>query len=355
LARHLTRRDALALALAGTATLAASATVPAQESTPAASPVATPTGPVGLQPDGTWVFTDDRGVTVTLDTAPQKLVIDVNVAAAFWDFGIRPHGVFGWLSTITDGKFPPAGGRIDPAQVENYGLGEGAIDLERLAAAAPDLIVTYTFAPDDPTNLWSVLPDDLERVEAIAPIIAFSGISSLSESIARLAGFAELLGADLATPEIQGTIQGIQAAEGRAAVLVQERPVFSALWIAPSEDSFYVANPTTARGVGYARDLGVRVPTLGVEDTAYWEELSYEQAMRYPTDILFVSTRNGPSAVDDLIALPTFAQHPAVLANQVYPWNQDVIASYQGQMAVLVEILTALETANPDTVTEDWA
>src|SRR4051812_42919727 len=51
------------------------------------------------QPDGSWVFTDDRGITVTLPGMPKRIIADVNVAAALWDFGVRPVGLFGWNIT----------------------------------------------------------------------------------------------------------------------------------------------------------------------------------------------------------------------------------------------------------------
>jgi iron complex transport system substrate-binding protein len=345
------RRDLIGLALAGSMSVALAGTATAQDATPGA----TPTGANGLQPDGTWAFTDDRGVTVTLPAMPTKLVLDANVSGGLWDFGVRPIGIFGWLSTPeADGTLPPAAGATDLALVENYGLGEGEIDFELLSVAAPDLIVTYTFAPDDPENLWSVLPDDLERIESIAPIIALSGVTSLPEGVARFAEFAAAVGADLNTPEIIGSQQGIGAAEDRAATLMSEKPGFSALWVAPSTDVFYVANPLQARGVIYARELGIKIPDLDVEPTEYWEELSYEQALKYPTDVLYVSTRNGEAALEQVTTHPTFSQHPAVVAGQVLPWNQDVVTSYPGQMAVLIEILTAMETFTDTVVEEDW-
>lgn len=121
----------------------------AQESTPAA--------------DGEWSFTDDKGVTVTLPSRPERLVIDVNAAAPLWDFGVRPVAIFGWLATAS-GDFGPAGGRIDPEQVEIIGEGEATIDVEALVGLQPDLVITLTFSPDDPTEYWSLAADALSTM-----------------------------------------------------------------------------------------------------------------------------------------------------------------------------------------------
>ncbi|MEJ7837692.1 MAG: hypothetical protein WKF81_02690 [Thermomicrobiales bacterium] len=307
---QINRRNVLGMALAGTATVALTAQSLAQGATPEASPASVN----GLQADGSWVFTDDRGITVTLPTMPTNLVIDTNVLGALWDFGIRPLGTFGWLSTLeTDGTFPAAAGATDPALVENFGLGDAQIDFERLSAAGPDLFVTYTFAPDDPENLWSVLPEDLERLEALAPIVALSAVTALPQGVARLAEFAEAIGADLSAPEIASSQQEIAAAEGRAATLLAEKPDFSALWVAPGTDVFYIANPVQARGVIYARSLGMLIPDLDVEPNVFWEELSYEQALKYPSDVLYVSTRNGEQAVEDLKCIQPSAS--------IRPWS----------------------------------
>ena len=98
---------------------------------------ATPASASGLQPDGTWVFTDDRGVTVTLPEMPQRLIADVNVAAALWDFGVRPVGIFGWNIT-GEKEFNKAGGNVDPSAVEFLNGPQTTLDPELAAVADPE-------------------------------------------------------------------------------------------------------------------------------------------------------------------------------------------------------------------------
>lgn len=52
---------------------------------------------------GEWSFTDDKGVTVTLPSRPERIVMDVNAAAPLWDFGIKPTALFGW-NVLADGS-----------------------------------------------------------------------------------------------------------------------------------------------------------------------------------------------------------------------------------------------------------
>ncbi len=44
---------------------------------------------------GPWTFTDDRGVEVTLESRPQRIVAYETAASALWHVGITPVGIFG--------------------------------------------------------------------------------------------------------------------------------------------------------------------------------------------------------------------------------------------------------------------
>ena len=85
--RSLNRRHFMAATLAGTAMTKLAQVSVAQNATP---------------DSGEWSFTDDKGITVTLPAAPERLVVDLNAAGPLWDFGIRPDALFGW-SVMADG------------------------------------------------------------------------------------------------------------------------------------------------------------------------------------------------------------------------------------------------------------
>ena len=333
--RH-TRRSLVGSSLGLGAVAAATRLGFAQESTPVTSPVAEGTGE--------WSFTDDKGVTVTLPSRPQRLVIDVNAAAPLWDFGVRPVAVFGWLATAS-GDFGEAGGNIDPEQVEIIGEGEATIDVEALVGLQPDLIVTLTFAPDDPLDYWSLAADGpLEQVQQVAPIIAISGVQRADLAAARFAELAAALGADLESAEVVADNGRWLAAEDALKTEIAAKPGISAIFAAASADIIYVANPAVAGDIQYFRELGLTIPDVEInpENGDYWEYVSTEEIGKYQTDTLFSSYRGLP--VDEFIAIPTVATLPAVAAGQVYIWNQDVIMSYRG-LAGIVEDLTEAITA----------
>jgi iron-desferrioxamine transport system substrate-binding protein len=75
------------------------------------------------------------------------------------------------------------------------------------------------------------------------------------------------------------------------------------------------------------------------------ETVNAEEAMKYPSDIFFNSTRAGSSTPKQLQASPLFGQHPAIKAGQIGAWNQDFILNYQGMKAALDTMMVTLSTA----------
>jgi iron complex transport system substrate-binding protein len=340
-AATITRRQLMGM---GAATLVA-LSLPKLAMAQATPGAATPEAASGLQPDGSWVFTDDRGITVTLPGMPERIIADVNVAAALWDFGVRPVGIFGWNIT-GDHEFNAAGGNVDPDAVEFLNGPATTIDVELAAAADPDLIVSLVYA--EQYGVWSIDQEVQSRVEEIAPIITISGIIRADEAMNRFAQLSQALGIDLNSPEIAAQKASYDAAEQRYTTLTTEKAGISAIFVWASESEIYVASPDAAGDVMLFRDLGLDVPTLPVPAGEYWEQLSAEQALKYPTDMLFYSLRgDGLISLEDFQAHPTMGQHPAVKAGQVYGWNQDYILSYPGLEASFTTTSDAIEASEP--------
>ena len=297
-------------------------------------------------PTGDWSFTDDKGVTVTLPVQPTRIVADVNAAAPLWDFGIRPVAVFGWNASET-GDFGPAGGNIDPNAVEVVGNPTETFQLEPAVAVRPDLIVTVTWAPDDPTEYWSIGTDILPQVLQIAPIIALSATGSADINTARFAELAKALGADLATPELIEAKARYEAVFSALPGIAATKSDLSILFMyAADEEKIYIANPSDWADLTLYQSLGLGLVQPDAAPGSYWEELSFEQAIKYPADILFNSTRPGTFNAEDLKAHSILGQHPAVKAGQVGGWNQDFIMSYQGMATALENIIGVITGAN---------
>lgn len=333
LTHTLSRRAAAAAAL----TLAGSATLPraigAQDSTPESTPV-----------DGEWSFTDDKGVTVTLPSRPENLVIDVNAAAPLWDFGIRPTALFGW-NVLADGSFGDAGGNIDPEGIAIVGDVNERIRLEDLVAQDPDLVITVAWDLEDLTAYWSINAELVDDVTAIAPIVAISTTGSADANTERFAELAALLGADLETEELAQARTDYDAAIQRLQDVAAAKSDLSVLFVAPTAETAWVANAPDWADLNLYQTLGVNIVKPDAEDGAFWEEISHEQALKYPADVMFVSTRAEALSPEEIKASPTWSLHPAVKADQVFGWNQDFIQSYQGMAEALNGVSDAIDAS----------
>lgn len=312
------------------------------------SPVAEAASPSA----GGWSFTDDKGVTIELAEPPKRILADVNIAAPLWDYGIVPVALFGWNASLdVEGKLSAAGGRIDPTLVEFAGDVNEPIRLEDAVAMEPDLILTITHVPDDPLEYWSIDPSVLPQVQAIAPVLALSGTGRSDISVERTAELAEALGADLSTPEVEAQKERYEAAIAAFSAAAAEQAELTSLFSSVKKDgAIVIANPPDWRDLAWYRALGLNIIDPDAEPLSYWEELSEENALKYPSDILWQSTRPLAMTAEELEADSVWQHHPAVSSGQIGGWNQDSISSYQG-MADALEAMTAV-LGSAKTVTE---
>src|SRR3569833_4104827 len=88
---------------------------------------------------GPLEFTDFRGQNASRDQRPSRVVAYVSSAAALWDYGVRPVGVFGPQKTADGGKEIQAG-NIDLNAVTSIGNAWDDFSMEKFAATKPDLV-----------------------------------------------------------------------------------------------------------------------------------------------------------------------------------------------------------------------
>jgi iron complex transport system substrate-binding protein len=93
------------------------------------------------------------------------------------------------------------------------------------------------------------------------------------------------------------------------------------------------------------RNHGMDIVVPDVNEAEYLQLLSWEEALLYPADIIFNTTRGDAYTADDLKAHETMSQHPAVKVGQIGVWNQDFIMSDSGLAETLNTILEKLKTA----------
>jgi iron complex transport system substrate-binding protein len=328
----MSRRQALA-GLGGLAALRpARGTALAQDATPEAG--------------GEWTFTDDAGKTVTLPQAPRRIVADLNAATALWDFGIKPEAVSGWTIS-TDAAW----GNVDRATPDiTANAGAPDPDVEKLLGLKPDLFVTVTWGPEEesgePPYAWSFTDDEsYQRVNEIVPVIGISAAGLADKNMARYAELAELLGADLDTPELQEAKATYDERVARFAEIAQEKADLTSLFASASGEAIYVANPADWADLAWYRSLGMNIIDPEAARWAYWEELSAEQAGKYQPDVFFESARDGSFTKEQLEEHPLYKTLPAIAAGQIGLWNQDFIQSYQGLGAALESMIETLENA----------
>ena len=327
------RRHVLTGALGLAAAAASSRSACGQEATPAAGP---------------WTFTDVLGNTVTLPERPRRIAAAINMAAALWDFGVETPAIFGWTATNYPDGDHVAWGNIDVDRVEVVSDAVGNVVIEDLLVQQPDLIVSWIWDKDNPSAAQVAIPSELtEQVVGIAPIIFLTQGDANDVELGRIEAFAAALGADLNSPGITAQREAYEAKKAELRAVAAEQSELSVLFASfGSEDRIYVAGPDYVADLGQVRDLGVKLANAGSPtSTTYWEELSLEQALHYPSDVLYIDQYGPWRTLEDLRAEPTVSQHPAVKAGQTGPWLRDLPLNYEGLTAFLESVLEPLRDA----------
>lgn len=331
------RRHFIAGAAALTAGSFLSSHALAQSATPAASPAT-----------GEWSYTDVIGTTVTLPERPVRIAAYINNASSLWDFGIRAETVFGWTASHYPDGDHIAWGNIDINEVEIISDDDGNVEIEKLVAANPDLIVTWTWNKDDVDSATNGFPIDvLDRVRQIAPIVILNQGDPDDIELARVEALAQALGADLDSPALAADREALTAKVDEVYAVAAEKADLSVLFASYGDPAIiYVASPDYVADVGYIRNLGITLANDGSPTaTAYWENLSMEQALKYPADVIYLDAYGVWNTLEAVQEQATLTIVPAIAAGQVGFWHRDFPLSYAGLAGFLEDILTPLRTA----------
>ncbi|MFC6018525.1 ABC transporter substrate-binding protein [Plantactinospora solaniradicis] len=295
--------------------------------------------------DGAWSFTDDRGQTASTASRPRRVVAFVGTAAALYDFGVTDQlvGVFG-PTRLADGRPDVQAGNLDVGKVEVIGNTWGEFNIEKYVSLRPELLVTHEY---EKNSLWYVPDESRDRITPLAPTVALvASRAPLDRVIDRHAQLAAALGADLDKALVtEAKTRFEKAAEGiRQAVLAN--PGLKVLACSAAADLFYASNPGVNADILYYKQLGldIIVPDK-VDGLGYFESLSWENAGKYPADILLLDNRSSTLQPKDLTGKPTWGQLPAVKANQIVGWNSEPLFSYAASAAALETLATAVRSA----------
>ncbi|MFB9903719.1 ABC transporter substrate-binding protein [Allokutzneria oryzae] len=293
-----------------------------------------------------WEFTDDRGAKAGRPARPQKIVAQITAAAALWDLGIRPVGVFG-PQKRPDGSAEVMVGNIDLAATQSLGTTFGELNLDKYATLRPDLMVTVLYGD----QLWYVPKESTPTIETLSPVVGIRQDGrSVRASIEAYITLAEALGADIRTPAITGAKAAFDKAATRLSESAKAKPGLKVLAVSATKDKLYIATPAYHGDLRLFRELGVDVVAPAAPDPAF-EALSWEQAERYQADVILVDSRAATAIPrSELNAIPTWSRHPAVRAGQVHEWAAETPCSYQRFAPVLTALADVLDKSRADVV-----
>ncbi|MDR3034745.1 MAG: ABC transporter substrate-binding protein [Kitasatospora sp.] len=289
---------------------------------------------------GPWTFTDDRPQTVTAKSTPSRVVAFTGAAAALADFGLNKQlvGVFG-ETRAADGKADPQAGSLDVDKVEIIGNAWGEFSIETYAALRPELLVTHMY---DPGAYWYVPDESKDKILQLAPqALVSTGRVTITQPIEHYAKLAESLGADLKAQQVLDAKARFEKASEELRQAVKAAGGVKVMACSGSADLFYVSNPKISCDLIYFAELGVEfIQPEKTDGGDYYEGLSWENAGKYPADLLLLDQRSTALQPKDLAAKPAWGQLPAVKAGQITPWDAVPRFSYAG-FAPLIERLTA--------------
>ena len=292
-----------------------------------------------------FTFTDDRGVTITLDKRPTRIVAYETPAAALWYVGIKPVAIFGSVSL----EDSPLLDGVDVRGIQSLGKVYGEINLEKLAALKPDLIVTAYNPKFKP--LWGFKDEKLEKkMGAFAPIVAINGVKSPTQVIARFRALGVALGADIKSPAQVKVKRDFDASVKALRSAAKSKPGLKVLAIANySGDEIFFAKPKDFPELRQYQSWGVKLVVPGGKDD-YYDTASWEQADKYPADLILYDTRAGGVDLKQLNKKPTWRALPAVKAGQIVAWQGQEDWSYQLYTRDIKKLTAAIRKANPNLV-----
>lgn len=290
-------------------------------------------------PSGPWSYVDGLGQTIELDEVPTRIAAYGDAAAALIGFGIKPVAIFHYVDPATDSTFEG----VDLSGIDIVGTSYGEINLEQLAAAQPDLIVTTSYEGETPDTMYGFKDKaQIDAVRKIAPIAGILQTGTAEDVIKANEALVATLGVDVESGKVAEDKAAFAAASEKLAAAGEKGITVLPLY---AEDAgLYLAIPKDEPALNYYQQLGVDFVETGGPDDYYWEQLSWENADKYNPDLILYSVRDSYTP-EQLMEQPTFARLAAAQADQLHPWKFKSMdyASQATWMNELADVITAAE------------
>jgi iron complex transport system substrate-binding protein len=284
-----------------------------------------------------WSFKDATGTTIELDHRPERIVVVDDLAVSFLQYGVRPVGTFGTVPLSEDARFDD----LVTSGITEVGTDAGDVDLTRLAGLEPDLVVTTVYPTDG-----SVGTDDLgtgfvsrtrqDQIGKIAPVLRVEWGGKGIDAVRQVTRLAEALGAPRTT--VDTAERAFDAARSALSDAADGRHLRVVSMYADA-DGVYVTRPADEPTLQLYDSLGVDLVDPG-PDGFYWGVYSWANAGRVTGDVLLLSPEGYQTR--ELLAQPTFADAPALVAGQVHSWPVPGL-DYASQATAMTELAGWLE------------
>ncbi|MBY6707550.1 ABC transporter substrate-binding protein [Rhodococcus sp. BP-241] len=282
-----------------------------------------------------WSHTTAFGNTVSLDAPPDTVVVDAYSAAALWDYGVRPAGVYGY--GITNGL---GLGDADLDSMTVVGT-DAVFETEVAANMGADLVVGYS-AETDPTSWIWWEAAQAEQINVVAPFLGIDPSSSLDGTLDQYRSLAASLGADVDSPEIASDRADYDAAKQRVRDAVAANPGVTVLPVNAAADAVYIGTEQLSV-LGLLSDLGVSLAGPGFDGP--WATVSWENVAQYPADIVL----EYPASREVLDASPVYGSIPAVTSGDVLDWDDKRPTTYAEYADWLDRLADAVDRSSSST------
>lgn len=294
-----------------------------------------------------WSFTGGSGKTVTLDHTPTRIIAHAWAAAGLMAYGVKPVGIY------ADGpvKDEPALRGLDLSGIEIVGEVWGELNIEKIAALKPDLIVAEWWPLEQAYSGFEPNTNDANApVLQLAPITGVMQGNSVVTMIEDYGRLAASLGVDLSSPDIAADKAGFETALADFKAAIASKPGLKVLAVWAGTDGLYVAAPAGSAELSDFQSWGLDlvVPEVA-NDRGYWETLSWEQADKYQVDLVIVDDR-AASTRETAEAQPTWTTIKAAAAGQVADWPAFWIRSYEAYTRELRDLTAAINAADENLV-----
>jgi iron complex transport system substrate-binding protein len=235
--------------------------------------------------DAGWTFVDDRMHAVRLKRRPTRIVAYTTAAAALYDWGVTPVGVFG-----VDPHEDPSLAGFPWGNVQIVGSSYGEVDPGALHSLNAQLIVSRWYPPPDDAPVFGFKDRKQERaIGAQVPIVGINGHVIATRQIDRFRDLARALAVNTTSARI-----------GRARA------------------EFVTAATNLSRVA--RRKSNLRIISVSGDQNA----------------------RSGVLPLRDAKGIPAFARLPAVRANQIAAWQGDPPPSYQRYTRTINDLAKAI-------------